>query len=116
MDLVKILKRIEDLYNEKDISENDIKMLIEKYPSRVEEWNKYLGNYGDEEIIQAIDEYWRFKNDKVRPKLAQLDAMIETKNRDFEINRDFSEQEKYYRLAEITKEQNKKTVLEKFGG
>ena len=117
MDLVRIIKRIEDLYNPNDISESDIGLTLSKYPDRVEEWNKSLGKYSDDEIIQAIDEYWRYKSNDTRPKIAHIQAMLKTRKEDeyVPIRKD-EDQEKLAYQAELTKEKLRKEMLAKFGG
>ena len=117
MDLVRIIKRIEDLYNPQDISENDIGLTLSKHPDRVDEWKKSLGNYSDDDIIQAIYEYWRYKSNDTRPKIAHIQAMLKTRKEDEYVPvRKDADQEKLAHQAELTKEKLRKEMLAKFGG
>lgn len=116
MDLVNILKHIEDLYNPEEVTEDKIIAWVDKYPERVKAWQDGLSRYDDYEIIQAIDEYWRFKESKVKPKLSHIQAILNTQKGDIMIKEDDSaERQKLARLAEKTKEELRQKMLERWG-
>jgi hypothetical protein len=112
--LVKILKHIEDLYSDAEVSEKDIEKWLDKCPERMNTWQESLKRYDDYEIIQVIDEYWRYKDNKVKPRLVHIQAMLNTqKNDDYQANTE--EQEKLASLAEITKKKLEEERIRKFG-
>ena len=116
IDSYRIQKRIFDLYAEREYSESEIKDILEKYSDRAKIWEESLQKYSTEEILRVIDEYWRFKNSEVKPRLAHIQAMLNTqKVEEYEINDRREEQEKLARQAEKTKEELRRKMLEKWG-
>lgn len=116
MNLTNILKHIEDLYNPEEVTEEQIESWVKKYPERVEVWEKGLSRYNEYEIIQAIDEYWRFKDNKIKPKLAHIQAILNTQKGDVMIKEDDSEERKKLAIiAEKTKEELRKKMIERWG-
>lgn len=115
-DLVTILKHIEDLYGSEDVSEHTIWEWTRKYPERFKAWQDGLNKYSDEDIISVIDEYWRFKDNKVKPRLVHIQAMLNTQKIDsYEALEDRAEQEEFYRRAEATKKQLEEKMKAKWG-
>lgn len=115
-DLVTILKHIEDLYGSEDISEHTILEWTRKYPERFKAWQDGLNRYSDEDIISVIDEYWRFKDNKIKPRLVHIQAMLNTQKIDsYEVSDDREEREKLARQAEKTKEELRRKMLERWG-
>lgn len=113
-DLVTILKHIEDLYSSEDVSEHTILEWTRKYPERFKAWQDGLNRYSDADIISVIDEYWRYKDNKVKPRLVHIQAMLNTqKNDDYQESTE--EQEKLASLAEITKKKLEEERIRKFG-
>lgn len=77
--------------------------MVRKYPERAKIWQEGLAKYEDYDIIQAIDEYWRYKDNKVKPKIVHIQALLNTK--DIELVKDDKEdREKLAMQAEITKQ------------
>lgn len=113
--LIEILKHIEDLYNKEDVSREKIKYSIEKNKEKAENWKSKLYKYEIFDILQAIDEYWRYKDDKERPKAAHIEAILNTK-KDCEVVRSEKNEEtaRLARLAEITKEELRRKTIEKW--
>lgn len=115
-DLVTILKHIEDLYGSEDVSEHTIWEWTRKYPERFKAWQDGLNRYSDEDIISVIDEYWRFKDNKFKPRLVHIQAMLNTQKIDnYEVSENKENQEKLARQAEKTKEELRLKMLEKWG-
>ena len=115
-DLVTILKHIEDLYGTEDVSEVTIFNWSKKYPDRFKAWQDGLNRYSDEDIISVIDEYWRFKDNKVKPRLVHIQAMLNTqKIESYEVSDDREEREKLARQAEATKRQLEEKMKAKWG-
>lgn len=114
--LIEILKHIEDLYGQQEISKEKIKQSIEKNKERAELWETKLCKYEIYDIIQAIDEYWNYKNDKERPRVVHIEAILNTrKNCDILRVEKNEESERLAKLAEITKEQLKQKTIQKWG-
>lgn len=116
IDFYRIQKRIFDLYAEREYSESEIKDILEKYSDRAKIWEESLQKYSTEEILRVIDEYWRFKNSEVKPRLAHIQAMLNTQKIDtYEISENKEEQEKLALQAEKTKEELRRKMIEKWG-
>lgn len=113
--LIEILKHIEELYNKEEVSRERIKYSIEKNKEKAEDWKNKLYKYEIYDIIQAIDEYWRYKDDKERPRAAHIEAILNTK-KDCEVVRCEKNEEtaRLARLAEVTKEELRKKTIEKW--
>lgn len=115
--LDEILKHIEDLYSNEDVDIKQIHEWIKKYPERVKTWQEGLDKYTTNDVLNAIDEYWRFKNSEKKPRLVHIQAILNTNKIEcYETNPNREEQEKLAILAEKTKEDLRKKMLEKFGG
>lgn len=116
IDIYKIQKRIFDLYAEKEYSEEEVRVILQKYSERIKLWEESLQNYETSEVIKAIDEYWRFKDSQTRPRLAHIEAMLRTqKDENYIINENREKQEKLALQAEKTKEELRQKMLEKWG-
>lgn len=116
MDNILVQKRIFDLYGEKEYTVEEVKSILEKYKEKAEVWEIGLKDYTTEDILRAIDEYWRYKNSEKKPRLAHIQAMLRVKKDDFYVSTsEDEEREKLARLAEITKEQLIKQRIEKYG-
>lgn len=46
----------------------------------VKQWDKLLKDYSEEEILFAIDYYYKFKNNKTSPKLSQIQKILNLGN------------------------------------
>lgn len=103
-DLVEILKHIEDLYCVEDVDKKKIEQWLVKYPERAKIWQEGLAKYEDYDIIQAIDEYWRYKDNKVKPKIVHIQALLNTKDVELVKEDDKEDREKLAMQAEITKQ------------
>lgn len=113
--LIEILKHIEDLYGKEEFSREKIKQSIEKNKERAELWKSKLYKYEIYDIIQAIDEYWNYKDNKERPRPSHIEAILNTKkNCDIVRIEKNEETTRLARLAEITKEQLKQKTIEKW--
>jgi hypothetical protein len=81
----KILEHIVDLYYPSD------KALVEyeKMSEHVEDYRKAFDGYEYGEIKKAVDEFWTWKSDKIRPKLSQILAILNAdKNVERKLNND----------------------------
>lgn len=80
-DTAKVLHEIAKLYAKpkKDQSLNDAVMELEEaLNGRFAEYDKAFQGMYTANLIKAVDDFWRFKSDKVRPTLAQILAMHES--------------------------------------
>lgn len=117
IDNVQVQKRIFDLYGEKDYSIEEVKEILNKYQEKAKLWQEGLDKYTTSDVLNAIDEYWRFKNSEKKPRLVHIQAILNTNKIEcYETNKNREEQEKLAILAEKTKEDLRKKMLEKFGG
>ena len=77
-DTKRILRHIAELYAKpranQDIDDAILEM-EEKLGARFAEYDKAFQDKLTSDIIKAVDDYWRFKNDKTRPTLAQILTM-----------------------------------------
>lgn len=77
-DTKRILRHIAELYAKpranQDI-DDAINEMEEKLSARYNEYDKAFEEKLTVNLIKAIDDYWRFKNDKTRPTLAQILSM-----------------------------------------
>ena len=77
-DTKKVLHHIAELYAKpranQDIDDAVFEM-EEKLNARFVEYDKAFSDKMTVDLIKAIDDYWRFKNDKTRPTLAQILSM-----------------------------------------
>lgn len=116
IDFFKIQKRIFDLYAEKEYIDSEIKTILEKYKDRVKIWEDGLQQYTTEDVLKAIDEYWRFKNSDIKPRLAHIQAMLNTQKQDeVFIDCKSEDREKLARAAEITKKRLEQETINKWG-
>lgn len=74
-----ILWHIEELYSEKPDQEKIIKA-CEANPTRYQAWVDAFKDYDLSDVLQAIDEYWEYKNSKTKPNVAQIKAKLNAKN------------------------------------
>ena len=87
-----IIDHIADLYG---ISEKENQKMVDN----TSEYRKAFDSYNLEDIIKSIDEYWRFKSDKIRPTLAKILAMLNSDKESVSNERHNSNYEKISRLA-----------------
>lgn len=113
IDVLKVQKYLADMYSEKDVTEEDIKKLLEQYPERAKLWEDEFKDFETEEVITAIRDYWKYKDSKVKPKIVHIKAMMTTKD-------EYVEQQKdYYELAKAAEraiELAKQKAINKYGG
>lgn len=76
---IKVLKRIEDLYNENEVSENDMMKIKETMPQVYSSWRQVVETYGEDKVINGIESYWKDINKKTRPKSSQLALILKQK-------------------------------------
>lgn len=77
---IKVLKRIEDLYNENEVSENDILKIKESMPQVYSSWKQVVETYGEAKTIKGIESYWQNINKKTRPKSTQIAMLLKPKD------------------------------------
>lgn len=74
-----ILFHIDELYTENP-SEEKIIRACQENPVRYQAWVDAFKDYDLSDILQAIDEYWEFKNSKTKPNVAQIKAKLNARN------------------------------------
>lgn len=73
-----ILKHIEDLYSKYDVTDNSVINSMKKKPEVVNAWREAFEPYDLNDVFKVIDEFWRYTNNRTRPKVAQLLSMLNT--------------------------------------
>ena len=77
-DTKRVLQHIAELYAKpranQDI-DDAIREMEEKLNARFAEYDKAFSDKMTVDLLKAVDDYWRFKNDKTRPTLAQILSM-----------------------------------------
>ena len=76
-----IIKKVAELYSfgsEKKTAEEVTQVNYEKLLDKELEWEQAFDNYEADDVIQAINNYWRYKSDKSRPSVAQILAILQT--------------------------------------
>lgn len=68
----KIIDYLIDLY---DIKEKEAETML----GRIDKYEEAFQYIREEDLITAIKNYWKFKNDKIRPKVNQILAMLPEK-------------------------------------
>lgn len=73
-----ILKHIEELYSKENVTDESIKKELNKNPEVVNAWREAFELYDLTDVFKAIDEFWRYTNNKSKPRVAQLLSMLNT--------------------------------------
>lgn len=76
-----IIKKVAELYSfgtEKKTAEEVTQVNYEKLLDKQQEWEQAFDKYDTDDVIQAINNYWRYKSDKTRPSVAQILAILQT--------------------------------------
>lgn len=76
-----IIKKVAELYSfcsEKKTAEEVTQVNYEKLLDKEKEWEQAFDKYDTDDVIQAINNYWRYKSDKTRPSVAQILAILQT--------------------------------------
>lgn len=76
-----IIKKVAELYsfgNERKTAEEVTQINYEKLLDKEPEWEQAFDKYDTDDVVQAINNYWRYKSDKTRPSVAQLLALLQT--------------------------------------
>jgi hypothetical protein len=76
-----ILFHIDELYTENPSEEKIIRQSQEN-PVRYQAWVDAFKDYDLSDVLQAIDEYWEYKNSKTKPNVAQIKAKLNARNID----------------------------------
>lgn len=82
-DTREIIKKIADLYSfgtEKKTSEEVAQQNFAKLMEKEKEWEKAFSDYETDDVILAINNFWRFKSDKTRPNVSQLLSLLQTEH------------------------------------
>jgi hypothetical protein len=74
-----ILFHLDELYTENPSEEKVIRQ-CEENPVRYQAWVDAFKEYDLPDVLQAIDEYWEFKNSKTKPSVAQIKAKLNARN------------------------------------
>lgn len=78
-DTVKILRHIAELYANptKNMSyDQAVDLYYEKLAAHFDKYATAFENYHTADVITAIDKCWRYDSDKTRPKLAKIEAFL----------------------------------------
>lgn len=75
---LEILKHINELYVG-DTTDEEIIRFAEKNTEKVAAWKAAFVKYDLVDVLQAVDEYWNFKNNKTSPRVAQILAILNSK-------------------------------------
>lgn len=75
---LEILKHINELYVGNTTDEEIIRF-AEKNTEKVAAWKTAFAKYDLADVLQAVDEYWNFKNNKTSPRVAQILAILNSK-------------------------------------
>lgn len=75
---LEILKHINELYVG-DTTDEEIIRFAEKNTEKVAAWKAAFIEYDLSDVLQAVDEYWNFKNNKTSPRVAQILAILNSK-------------------------------------
>ncbi len=73
-----ILKHLFDLYEENENSKESIIRWCEKNMERYHMWEEAFAEYDMVDVFTALDNYWRFQNNKTKPTVAKILAMLNT--------------------------------------
>lgn len=86
-----ILKHLFDLYRDKEHSEESILNWCAKNLERYKAYESAFNNYDMLDVFKAIDEYWRYCNNKTIPTVAKLLAMLNTNKAETEKKQELRE-------------------------
>lgn len=75
---LEILKHINELYVG-DTTDEEIIRFAEKNTEKVAAWKAAFAKYDLVDVLQVVDEYWNFKNNKTSPRVAQILAILNSK-------------------------------------
>ena len=75
-----ILKHLFDLYNETEYTEEETINWCEKNLERYNAWDEAFRDYDTVDVFNAIDHYWRYNSNKVKPTVAKILATLQTNN------------------------------------
>lgn len=76
-----IIKKVAELYSfgsEKKTAEEVTQINYEKLLDKEQEWEQAFDKYDTDDVIQAINNYWRYKSDKTRPSVSQILSFLQT--------------------------------------
>lgn len=77
----KIIRKIAELYSngtEKKSSEEVAELKYEQLMERASEWKAAFDKYDVDDVINAINTFWRYKSDKSRPSVSQILSMLQS--------------------------------------
>lgn len=75
---LEILQHLHELYSENP-NEEYARKYAERNPEKLAAWDAAFKAYDLSDVLQAIDEYWNFKNNKTSPRVAQILAILNSK-------------------------------------
>lgn len=74
-----IIYHIDELYSEKP-SQFKVEQMSKTNPVRYQAWVDAFKNYDLSDVLNAVDEYWQFKNSKTKPNVTQILAILNARN------------------------------------
>lgn len=83
-DTTKILRRLAELYANptKTVTyDQAVELCYQKLEARFDEYDKAFKDYYTKDVLTAIAKCWRFDSDKSRPKLAKIEAFLNSEDK-----------------------------------
>lgn len=93
-----ILKHIFNLYDENEPTDEDVINWCEKNMERYKAWEESFRDYDINDVCKAINIYWRRSNDRTKPKVARILALLETEKDVKKIQHHQSTGERYFNI------------------
>jgi hypothetical protein len=73
-----ILKHMYELYSDDENPERLVEVFCRKTPEKYVAWDEAFKEYDLADVLDAIDQFWRFTSNKSQPTVAKLLAMLKT--------------------------------------
>lgn len=114
----RIIKKVAELYsfgNERKTVEEVTQINYEKLLDKEADWDKAFEEYEVDDVLQAVDNFWRFKSDKNRPSVAQILSFLNTEKEVKKIPHKEEEQRvKYYNIETMYFNRDKELGILKY--
>lgn len=98
----RIIKKVAELYsfgNERKTVEEVTQINYEKLLDKEADWDKAFEEYEVDDVLKAVDNFWRYKSDKNRPSVAQILSFLNTEKEVKKIpHKEESVEGKYYNI------------------
>lgn len=94
-----ILFHIDELYTQKP-SEDAVLRHCEENPTRYQAWVDAFKDYDLSDVLEAIDNFWEYKNSKSKPNVAQIKAILNAHKTEKSSSASDTPEVKYFAPAE----------------